>query len=92
MSAATAIPVLPGGVRLANDPLRGTAMLLGPERALALDSVAAAIIVVIDGKRDIAEIARSLAEAYQAPPATVEKDVIAFLDALAKRLLVDFRQ
>ena len=39
-------PVLPRGVRLHDDRVRGTKVLLGPETALMLDEIGAAIIAI----------------------------------------------
>lgn len=83
------VPVLPRGVRLAADRVRGGTVLLGPERSLMLDEIGVAILSEIDGTRRLEEIARALAERYGAPAAEVTADVAAFVGDLADKRLVD---
>ncbi len=86
--APTARPRLPHGVRLRRDDVRGTWMLLAPERAFRVDEVAAAVVELCDGDRDVHAIAATLAERFAADPAEVELDVAAMLgDLAAKRVL-----
>ena len=44
-----AIPALPRGVRLHHDRVRGGWVLLAPERAVTLDTIAHAILSEVDG-------------------------------------------
>jgi len=83
------IPRLPRGVRLHDDRVRGVPVLLGPERALILDEIGAAILAEIDGTRTGAIVAR-LAARYDAPAAEIGADVRAFLDDLQRQRLVDY--
>jgi len=86
--ASTARPRLPRGVRLRHDAVRDTWMLLAPERAFRVDPVAAAVVELCDGARDVHAIAATLAERYAADPAEVETDVAAMLgDLVAKRVV-----
>ena len=82
-------PVLPRGVRLPDDRVRGTKVLLGPETALMLDEIGAAIIAEIDGRRDVAEIGAALAGRYGADLDEVLPDIVEFLADMAGRRLVD---
>ena len=82
-------PFLPRGVRLHHDRVRGVPVLLGPETALILDQVGQAVLVEVDGRRDIATISAALAERYAAPVEMIEADVIEFLDDMAARRLVE---
>ena len=82
-------PVLPRGVRLHDDRVRGTKVLLGPETALMLDEIGAAIIAEIDGRRDVAEIGAALAGRYGADLDEVLPDIVEFLADMAGRRLVD---
>ena len=62
---AEATPVLPRGVRLHFDRVRGSWALLAPERAIALDEIGHAILAEVDGARDVRTIAASLAAAIR---------------------------
>ncbi|SPH17246.1 Coenzyme PQQ synthesis protein D [Defluviimonas aquaemixtae] len=85
----TAIPVLPRGVRMQFDRVRRTDVLLGPERALMLDQIGAAILKEVDGLRSVEVIAGDLARRFGAPEDQVRADVADFLGDLADKRLVD---
>ena len=81
-------PHLPRGVRLKRDEARGRWTLLAPERIFEIDDTAATVLELCDGERDLAGIVAELAARYAAPPAVIEKDVVAMLaDLKAKRVL-----
>jgi pyrroloquinoline quinone biosynthesis protein D len=81
-------PRLPRGVRLRRDEARGRWTLLAPERIFEIDATAAAVLELCDGQRDLPGIVAELAARYNAPPAVIEKDVVAMLaDLKAKRVL-----
>ncbi|MBX2853337.1 MAG: pyrroloquinoline quinone biosynthesis peptide chaperone PqqD [Rhodobacteraceae bacterium] len=86
--ADEAVPFLPRGVRLKEDPARGW-LLLGPERALTLDGVAAAVLQEVDGARSFTEITEILAEKYAAPRDQIAKDARGFLVGLMERRLLE---
>lgn len=83
-------PVLPRGVRVRHDPQRGQPVLLGPERALMLDEVGAAILQRVDGAASVEGIVADLAAAYDAPAEVIRGDVEAFLADLHDRRLLDW--
>lgn len=85
-----AVPRLPRGVRLKEDKVRNRTVLLGPERTVGLDPVAAAIAGAVDGERNVAAIIDHLAALYQAPRDVIERDALAFLGELARRRLLEF--
>ena len=89
MIAEAARPVLPRGVRLHWDRVRGVWALLAPERAIRLDEIGHAILAEVDGQRDVAAIAARLAERFGAPVDEVLADVREFLGGLAERRMVD---
>jgi pyrroloquinoline quinone biosynthesis protein D len=70
------------GVKLRQDPARGP-ILLAPERFLALDETAFAIVRLIDGARDAAAIADNLANEFDAPAADILPDVKELLAQLS---------
>jgi len=81
-------PHLPKGVRLKRDEARSRWTLLAPERIFEIDAIAAAVLELCDGKRDLKTIVAELAQRYAAPPDAIEKDVVAMLAGLkAKRVL-----
>jgi len=81
-------PRLPRGVKLRRDEVRARWTLLAPERIFEVDETAAAVLQLCDGERDLAGIVAELAGRYAAPPAVIEKDVVAMLgDLEAKRVL-----
>ena len=82
-------PRLARKARLRWDPRDRRHLLLYPERGLALDEIAAHIVRCCDGTATIAAIVADLAALADAPAATVEADVLAFLRALAARRLVE---
>ena len=84
----SARPRLPRGVKLRHDDARKRWTLLAPERIFEVDAVAAAVLELCDGERDLAGIVAELAARYNAPAAVIEKDVTAMLtDLKDKRVL-----
>jgi coenzyme PQQ biosynthesis protein PqqD len=89
MIAADARPRLAPKVRLRFDAKSERFMLLYPERGMELNPTAADIVQLCTGELTVAEIVARLTEKYAPqPPATIEREVIQFLDALADRGLV----
>ena len=81
-------PRLPRGVRLKRDEARGRWTLLAPERIFEIDDIAAAVIGLCDGERDLSAIVDELAIRYNAPKEMIQKDVVAMLaDLQSKRVL-----
>ena len=89
MSLALALddrPYLPRGVRLHDDALRGSTVLLAPEKAVELDQIGVAILNRVNGEATFAEIIQDLAQTYNAPADQIEQDVQRFLVGLRARL------
>ena len=84
------VPLMPRGVRLHDDRVRGTMVLLAPERAVMLDDAGAAILAEVDGQRSVTAIAARLAERYAAPLAEIEGDVRDFLSDLQAQRILDW--
>ena len=89
MPGASARPVLPRGVRVIHDAVRGRWVLLAPERALMLDETGLAVLREIDGVRSLGEIAATLAERYGAPSDQVLRDATRFVSSLWARRILD---
>lgn len=85
------IPALPRGVRVKHDRVRQTDVLLGPERALMLDPIGAAVLAEVDGARPLDQIVTRLANRFGAPEDQVRGDVTAFLSDLKNRRLLEMR-
>jgi len=88
MSAALtrdSMPRLAAGVRLKHDRVRGGTVLLAPERVLIPDAVAVEVLALLDGARSVSDVAAVLAESYDAPAATIERDVLALLEDMADK-------
>ncbi len=81
-------PRLPRHVRLHFDPLRQAWALLSPEQVLWPDEVSLAILQRCDGATDIAGISAELAREYEASPAEIEADVLAFAQDWSDRMVL----
>jgi coenzyme PQQ biosynthesis protein PqqD len=84
-------PRLAAKARLRFDRLSGGYLLLYPERGLALNDTAAAVVALCSGERTIADIVDRVAGRFAATP---ERPVLVahvrrLLDALAERGLVE---
>lgn len=86
------IPVIPRGVRLHDDRVRGIWVLLAPERAITLDPIGLAILREIDGARTLGTITGRLAAAYDAPEEQIAGDVAEYLTDLMRRRILEVRQ
>ncbi len=86
---ATDRPVLPRGVRLHEDRVRGGMVLLGPEKAVALDAIGTAILSRVDGETSFAGLVHDLSVTYNAPIPQIEGDVQTFLVGLRARMFLD---
>ena len=91
MIAEATIPVIPRGVRLHEDKVRGGWVLLAPERTIDLDPIGLAILNEVDGKCSFADLISILAAKYQAPAEQIKGDVAEFLTGLADRRFRDFK-
>jgi coenzyme PQQ biosynthesis protein PqqD len=79
-------PRLAPKVRLRWDRKDGRHMLLYPERGLVLNATAADVAQLCTGEHTVAEIVDRLAQTYAPQPRDViEREVLAFLTAMAER-------
>lgn len=85
------IPRLAAKVRLRFDRHSGQHLLLYPERGMQLDARAAEILQLCDGSRSIAQVAAELAQRHHHAARGVESDVLAFLQQLQDRCLIEAR-
>ena len=82
------VPRLAPKARLRVDRRSGALLLLYPERGLALNESAAAVVRRCDGTRTVRQIARVLADGSGAAPDIVERDVADVIAELARRGLL----
>ncbi|MGF9562524.1 pyrroloquinoline quinone biosynthesis peptide chaperone PqqD [Neorhizobium sp. JUb45] len=77
------------GVKLREDPVRGQTVLLAPERALALDDIAVAIVKALDGVKTLDIIAAEFSELFGAPKDDILADMIAFIREFSNRRMLE---
>jgi hypothetical protein len=58
----------------------------------SLNETGRAFWKLLDGKKTLAQIAKELAEKYDAPPARIEKDILGLAAELLKRHIISARK
>ena len=86
---SSSIPRLPRGVRLHFGKVRQAHVLLAPERAFNIGDTAVMVLKLVDGSRTIGSIGAELAAQFDADPAVIERDIIAMLDELRGKRVVE---
>src|SRR5262245_4486505 len=81
-------PVLPRGVRLTENPQQGW-VLVAPERVFKADGIASVILKKCDGSVTVGQMADEFAAAYNAPRERILADIVALLQSLADKRLLD---
>ncbi len=71
------------------DDARERWVLQAPERVMVLDETSKEILDLCDGSRAVDEIVSQLAAAYDAPRDVIAHDVLAVLQLLAEKNLLD---
>jgi coenzyme PQQ biosynthesis protein PqqD len=82
-------PRLAARARVRLDRQTGKAVLLYPERGLVLNAVGQAVLELCGGERTVDEIVATLAERYAGARDMLRVDVLAFLQLLADRGLLE---
>ena len=88
---AAEIPVIPRGVRLHEDKVRGLWVLLAPERTINLDPIGLAILQDVDGRRSFGALVKILAAKYDAPEDQIAGDVAEFITGLTDRRILELK-
>jgi coenzyme PQQ biosynthesis protein PqqD len=89
MISPTSRPRLAPKARVRFDRRGQQYMLLYPEKGLALNSTAAAVVALFTGEHTVAAIVEQLAARASAEPRErVEREILAFLQVMADRGLV----
>lgn len=81
-------PHLLRGVKLKNDQVRKTWVLLAPERYLRLNAISVDILQRCDGIATLSAIVDDLAAKYSADRALIERDVRSLLDGLLEKRML----
>ena len=85
MLSEETIPKLALGVKFRFDQVRGTWVLLAPERLFQPDEIAVEILKLIDGQRTLGQITDTLSAQYEAPRTLIAADVATMLQNLNDR-------
>lgn len=85
-------PRLASFARIMFDGVRERWIVQAPERVLVLDDTSKEILDLCDGKATTAAIVESLLSDYDAPAEIIEHDVLAILDLLDERNLLEWGQ
>lgn len=85
-------PRLAGFVRMAFDEVRDRWILQAPERVLVLDETSKEILDLCDGKDSASTIVSRLASDYDAPIDVIEHDVLAVLQLLDEKNLLEWER
>jgi pyrroloquinoline quinone biosynthesis protein D len=81
-------PHLLRGVKLRNDEVRKTWVLLAPERFLRLNAISVDILQRCDGEAALSSIVDDLVTKYSADRAVIERDVRALLTGLLEKRML----
>jgi pyrroloquinoline quinone biosynthesis protein D len=81
-------PRLLRGVRLKNDQVRKSWVLLAPERYLRLNAISVDILQRCDGAAALSAIVDELSQKYSADRAMVERDVRSLLNGLLEKRML----
>jgi pyrroloquinoline quinone biosynthesis protein D len=81
-------PHLLRGVKLKNDQVRKTWVLLAPERYLRLNAISVDILQRCDGAAALSTIVDDLAEKYSADRTMIERDVRSLLNSLLEKRML----
>ena len=81
-------PHLLRGVKLKNDQVRKSWVLLAPERYLRLNAISVDILQRCDGEAELAKIVDDLAAKYGADRAVIDRDVRTLLNGLLEKRML----
>lgn len=82
-------PAMPRHIKLRHDAGRGRWLILAPERVFDPDEIAVEVLKLCDGQRTVGDIAGMLAKDYNAPQDEIASDIIAMLQDLADKGVVN---
>tara|TARA_B100000963_G_scaffold117593_1_gene102362 strand:+ start:182 stop:475 length:294 start_codon:yes stop_codon:yes gene_type:complete len=82
-------PKFPKHVRFRFNKARKEWVILAPERLVKLDPIAVEILQLVDGDREVKDIAKELAKKFNAPVETILADVIEMLQDLSDKGFIE---
>jgi pyrroloquinoline quinone biosynthesis protein D len=91
VSDEAAVPAFANGVKFRFDAVRGTWVVLAPERLFLPDEQAVEILKLVDGARSLGLIIDELAARYEASHALIAGDVETMLRDLTDKGVVRWR-
>jgi len=86
---ADTAPRLPRHIKLRHDEGRGRWLILAPERVFEPDDIAVEVLKLCNGEHTVSDIAKTLADQYQAPADVIRDDIIPMLQDLADKGVVE---
>ena len=92
MISTASRPQLAAKARLRRDRRTDRLMILYPEKGIELSPTAAEVVRLCTGEKTVAEIVERLGSSYaDADRATIEREILDLLNALADRCLIEER-
>tara|TARA_B100000683_G_scaffold146047_1_gene141575 strand:+ start:432 stop:725 length:294 start_codon:yes stop_codon:yes gene_type:complete len=82
-------PRFPKHVRFRHNKARDEWVILAPERLVKLDPIAVEILQLVDGERQVKNIASQLSKKFNAPEETILSDVIEMLQNLSDKGFIE---
>ena len=82
-------PKFPKHVRFRFNKARKEWVILAPERLVKLDPIAVEILQLVDGDREVNDIAKELSKKFNAPQETILADVIEMLQDLSDKGFIE---
>ena len=82
-------PKFPKHVRFRFNKARKEWVILAPERLVKLDPIAVEILQLVDGDKEVKDIAKELAKKFNAPEETILADVIEMLQDLSDKGFIE---
>ena len=76
-------------VRFRHNKARDEWVILAPERLVKLDPIAVEILQLVDGERQVKNIASQLSKKFNAPEETILSDVIEMLQNLSDKGFIE---
>jgi pyrroloquinoline quinone biosynthesis protein D len=86
--ATASKPALARHAKMRHDAVRDRWTILAPERVFTPDAIAVAVLQLCNGQRTVAQIARELAQTYNAPENRILNDITMMLQDLADKGVV----
>tara|TARA_B100001057_G_scaffold153159_2_gene153299 strand:+ start:2181 stop:2477 length:297 start_codon:yes stop_codon:yes gene_type:complete len=83
------VPRFPKHVKFRHNKARDEWVILAPERLVNLDQIAVEILKMVDGVKEVKEIAGELSKKFNAPEETIISDVKEMLQNLSDKGFIE---